>query len=80
MTPFHLATLLLCLTLLGGCASFPEVDAATRNVVAGPAPMLSPVDEILAQADALGQGEAASGSLQARAAALRAKAARLRRM
>ena len=79
MTRLCIKPLFLCLAVLGGCASFPEVDAATRKAD-GPAPMLGPVDEILAQADALGQGEAASGSMQARAAALRAKAARLRRM
>lgn len=71
--------LTLCLAAFGGCTSFPELEAATQKA-AGPAPMLSPVEDILAQADSLGQGAAAVGSVQARAAALRARAAQLRRL
>ena len=67
------------LLLVAACATFPEVDAATR-AASGPAPRLIPVEGILAQADALGSGQAAVGTLEARAAGLRARAARLRRM
>ncbi len=77
LTP-HL--LILCYAaFIGGCASFPEVDAAMQ-ATNDPAPKLIAVDAILAQADTIGRGEAATQSVSARAAALRAKAARLRQM
>ena len=53
---------------LAGCATFPEVDAASRDV-AGPAPALVPLDGLLA-------GPAATA--EARGAALAAEAAALR--
>jgi len=54
--------------LLTGCAGFPEVDDASR-IVAGPAPALLPMDQLLA-----GSAPVA----EARGAALVAQAARLR--
>lgn len=69
--------LLVAFGPLSACVTFPEVDAASR-AIDGPAPKLIPVEGILAQADALGQGAAAVDPMQARAAALRARAARLR--
>ena len=65
----------LCLGL-AACAAFPEVDAVASKST-GPAPVLLPMDELLAQT---GQprAEAAGNNLAARAAALRARAASLR--
>lgn len=80
MTRLRFCLLSLCLAAhVAGCTSFPEVDTAVQ-AAKGPTPKLIAVDEILAQADAVGSGEAASASLSARAAGLRAKAAQLRRM
>lgn len=79
MMPPRPTLALASVLLMAACASFPQVDAATR-AASGPAPKLIPVDGILAQADALGSGQAAVGTIEARAAGLRARAARLRRM
>lgn len=53
---------------LTGCAAFPEVDAASRNVP-GPPPALLPPDVVLA---------APAPTAEARGAALAAQAAALR--
>ena len=72
------ATVLFVLGLgLAGCAPLPDIAAATQTT-AGPAPVLVPLDGILAQADAVGTGAAAVGSVNARADRLRARADRLR--
>lgn len=64
--------------MLGGCATFPDT-VGKANAPTAPPPVLVPVEDILTQADALGDGEAAIGTVEARAAALRARADRLRR-
>lgn len=58
--------------LLAGCAAFPEVDAASRDV-AGKAPALLPLDEILAAPAPT--AEARGDVLAAQAAALRGRTA-----
>ena len=67
---------LLCLAL-SACATFPDVGATARPVVA-PAPQLVPIDGILMQADAQRPVGSVISDTEARAAALRARAARLR--
>ena len=80
MTRLRFCLLSLCLaTLVAGCTSFDEVDAAIQ-AAKRPAPKLIAVDGILDEADAVGTGEDASASLTARADALRDKAGRLRGM
>ncbi|MHC0054910.1 hypothetical protein [Actibacterium sp. D379-3] len=71
---------LLCSGLLGGCATFPEVDAAMlargKDIEF---PVLVPLESLL-DGGAAPRLDAASGpQLAARAAALQARAARLRR-
>ena len=56
--------------LLGGCADFPEVDAASRNLP-GPAPALLPLDVILAAPAPV--AEARGDALAAEADALRGR-------
>ncbi|MFN4129365.1 MAG: hypothetical protein ACK4GC_06065 [Paracoccaceae bacterium] len=68
---------LLCF-VLAACAPLPDIAAATQTAP-GPAPVLVPLDGILAQADAVGTGAAAIGPMAARADSLRARADRLRR-
>ncbi|NEX47780.1 hypothetical protein [Pseudotabrizicola algicola] len=69
-----------CLGLgLSGCAPLPDFATATRAAAPGPAPVLVPIDGLLAQADALGNGAAATAPVTARAEQLRARADRLRR-
>lgn len=67
---------------LGACSPLPDTGAASSaeaEVSQAPTRLL-PLDDILAQADALAQGGAGTGSIEARLAALRARAALLRRM
>jgi hypothetical protein len=71
-------TAILCLVLLAGCSDPTGQGGAGLPDKAAP-PHLVPLEGILAQADALGDGKAATGSVSARAAALRNKAARLRK-
>lgn len=63
---------------LTGCATLPDL-VAQSDAPPGAAPVLVPLDGILAQADALGTGAAAVGPVAARADGLRARADRLRR-
>ncbi|MGB8812995.1 MAG: hypothetical protein WCC57_07400 [Paracoccaceae bacterium] len=66
-------SLILCL-VLAGCAEFPELDVAP-TVTGAAAPVILPLDELLATAEA-GQITVAVGtSVAARAARLRARAA-----
>lgn len=69
------AALVLALT---GCATLPDIAAQT-NTVPGAAPVLIPIDGILAQADAVGTGAAATATVSDRADALRSRADSLRR-
>jgi len=59
--------------LLTACTDFPEVTAASRDV-AGPAPALLPLDQLLASPAPL--AEARGDALAAEAAALRRRAVR----
>ena len=69
----------LVLALLGAaCAPLPDIATATRTVNAPP-PVLVPLEGILAQADALGAGQAAIDPVAARADRLRDRADALRR-
>lgn len=61
---------LILALLLAGCGSFPEVDAASRDV-AGPPPALLPLDVILAAPAPT--AEARGDALAAQAAALRGR-------
>ena len=64
--------------LLSACATFPEVDAAERGIVGGPAPVLLPTDDLVARSGSA-QADAETGAaLAARAAGLRARAGALR--
>lgn len=63
---------LMVTLLIGGCGTFPEVDAASRDV-AGPAPALLPLDVILDAPAPV--AEARGAALAAEAAALRGRAA-----
>ncbi|WP_135432903.1 hypothetical protein [Pseudotabrizicola sediminis] len=64
--------------VLSACAPLPDIAAQTNTAATGPAPVLVPLDGILAQADAVGSGEGAVAPLDARASRLRARAAALR--
>lgn len=64
--------------LLSACAQFPGAVGNDVGPAAAP-PVLLPVEDILAQGDALQDGTAVVGPLESRAAALRARAAGLRR-
>ncbi len=75
MTRFPAPALLVL--LLSACATFPDAVGKASGPVAAP-PTLLPVEDILAQGDALEDGSAVIGPLEARTAALRARAARLR--
>lgn len=73
------ALLIAAALLAGGCAEFPELDAAVpRSVAEGPFPRLLPMEE-LTGAPAPTVGPEAAEELTARADALRARAERLRR-
>jgi hypothetical protein len=68
------------LLVLGGCASFPEVDAAQARFAekaggASEAPRLVPIEGLIAQASPGRATVAARDGLAARAAGLRARAA-----
>lgn len=63
---------------LAACSPPPDLPGRAAPVT-GPAPVLVPLDGILAQADAPGPDAAATAEVDARAAALRARAAGLRR-
>ncbi len=63
------AAIILAL-LLSGCADFPQVDAASRDIT-GPAPALIPLDGVF---------EVPAPQAQARGDALAARAAALRRL
>lgn len=63
---------------VAGCAPLPDIAPPSRGAPAS-TPVLVPLDGILAQADAVGAGEAAVGSVSSRAARLRDRANRLRR-
>lgn len=74
----------LCGLALVACAPLPDIAKATAartspDSVTGPAPVLVPIDGILAQADALGTGAGSVAPVTARADRLRARADRLRR-
>lgn len=62
---------LMILAVLGGCSKFPDVDAASPDL-AGPAPSLLPLEEILAGREPV--AEARGDALAARASALRGRA------
>lgn len=70
--------LLLAPLCLASCATFPEVDAAERGLVPGPAPVLMPADELAARTAPAVATADPQAALDARAAALRARAASLR--
>jgi len=72
MTQSTILPSVLCL-LLAGCADFPEVDAASRGV-AGPAPALVPLDQLLTGPAT--SAEARGNALMAQADALRGRGAR----
>lgn len=74
--PFR-ALLALASLGLAACAPLPDIAAATRTQP-GPAPVLVPLEGILAQADAVGTSAAAVDPVTARADRLRARADRLR--
>lgn len=73
--PFHLALLCTLGLTAAACAPFPEVAAKAGSP--GPYPTLLPIDELLAQADAVPDDPGAG--LSARAARLKARAAALER-
>jgi starvation-inducible outer membrane lipoprotein len=75
MTRFPAPALLAL--LLSACATLPDAVAKAPGPVAPPTALL-PVEDILAQGDALKDGTAVIGPIETRAAALRARAARLR--
>ena len=71
--------LILALTLLSACVTFPEVDAALSTLPATTtAPPLLPADELAARVAASPDAYSAGIATAARAAALRARAAALR--
>ncbi|WP_094021755.1 hypothetical protein [Maliponia aquimaris] len=80
-----LRTLLLCCLPalaagLGGCAQFPELDAAqTPGVADAPYPRLLPLEALL-NGPAPRASEAAIATVEGRVGALRARAARLQRI
>ena len=67
---------------LAACSPLPDTGVSMESSasVSKAETRLLPLDEILAQADALARDGADTGSLEARLAALRARAALLRRM
>lgn len=79
MPSARFAACLIGCVALAACATLPDLTAGRAAVAAtGPATELIPIDGILAQADAVGSAQAATGQVDARADRLRAKAARLR--
>jgi hypothetical protein len=72
------AVILLASAAAAGCARFPAVDAAEARLVAGPAPVLLPTEDLEARTAPPRAGAATEAALLARAAALRARAAALR--
>ncbi len=67
----------LSLTLIAGCTTFPELDAAvSADVRSLPFPTIQPLDDLIAQASR--PPSAAPATLQARSATLRTRAAVLR--
>lgn len=69
---------LVALAAAAGCARFPAVDAAEARLVAGPAPVLLPTEDLQARIAAPRSAAATEAALLARAAALRARAEALR--
>lgn len=75
--PQALVAALICLAL-SACAALPDIAAQTNTSTSGAAPVLVPLDGVLAQADAVGSGAGAVAPVEARASRLRARAAALR--
>ena len=77
--PIPPPSMLLCVLILSGCASFPDLGTGhTAAADAAPWPRIEPLGQVLAEADRLTITPAVAGDLAARAAALKARAARLK--
>ena len=69
----RLCLLLLPAALAAGCADPPNLPAPPP--VSGPPPVILPLDQVLAEAEAIGAAPPPDAALAARAARLRARAA-----
>lgn len=74
------AILVLTVGLAGlvACERFPEVEAAEAQLTHGPAPVLLPTDDLIAQTTPLPAIDPTAAALSARAAALQARADTIR--
>ncbi len=75
--PYAIVILCALMLALSACGR-PEELASRAAIPAGPPPVILPLDEVLAQADADAAGGDPSAELAARAAGLRARARALR--